>query len=599
MKTSTYFWRAILLWHGRYWALIALYVFEYCLFMVPALIAREILNTLSGNAPARLSIAMLLVLLSVAELAKMASFFAILAVETTHNNLVYSVVRGNLFARILQRPGARAVPGPVGEGVNVFRDDVESLGEFFSTSYNLIAYFGFALIALSVMLSINPTVTFVVFLPLAVITIIVNQGRRRIDHYRADSRASTSRVSGALGEMFSAVEAIKVAGGESRVIDHLHALGVERQQKALRERLFTEMLNAISGNIGQLGTGLILLLVGQALEAKAFKVGDFALFVFYVGWVANFTNIVTRSVTIFRQAGISKDRMVRLLQGAVPETLVELPSFALTHDELPALHYAAKTERDRLGFLAAYRLSYHYPDSTRGITNVSLLLPRGSFTVVTGQIGAGKTTLLHAVLGLLPLDNGEIYWNHKLVEDPPSFFVPPRSSYTPQVPHLFSETLRDNLLLGFPEDCIDLNAALHAAVLEDDLAGMEQGLDTVLGPRGVRLSGGQAQRTAAARMFVRDAELLVCDDLSSALDVDTEWLLWERLMKEHRTDQRASTCLVVSHRRAVLQRADHVIVLKDGHVEAEGTLKELLTTSVEMRSLWDGQLGATTDAGSG
>jgi ATP-binding cassette subfamily B protein len=127
----------------------------------------------------------------------------------------------------------------------------------------------------------------------------------------------------------------------------------------------------------------------------------------------------------------------------------------------------------------------------------------------------------------------------------------------------------------------DLEAAIRYAVLEEDVETLEDGLETLIGPRGVKLSGGQLQRAAAARMFAKNPEILVFDDLSSALDVETEQLLWERLFKREDT-----TCLVVSHRRAALQRADYTIVMKEGRIEACGDLEELLENNAEMRELW-------------
>jgi ABC-type multidrug transport system fused ATPase/permease subunit len=150
------------------------------------------------------------------------------------------------------------------------------------------------------------------------------------------------------------------------------------------------------------------------------------------------------------------------------------------------------------------------------------------------------------------------------------------------VPRLFSDTLRENLVLGRRDGDGHLPGALRLAVLEHDLERLDRGIDTEVGTRGVKLSGGQVQRSAAARMFLRDADLLVFDDLSSALDVETERELWARLFAERRD----VTCLVVSHRRAALERADQVLVMDGGRIVARGTLAEVYAAAPVMAELW-------------
>jgi ATP-binding cassette, subfamily B, bacterial len=186
---------------------------------------------------------------------------------------------------------------------------------------------------------------------------------------------------------------------------------------------------------------------------------------------------------------------------------------------------------------------------------VSFTLERGSLTVISGPVGSGKTSLLRALIGLLDIDNGEVRWNDSVIGDRAAFFIPPQCAYVPQVPRLFAESLRDNLRLGHRIDDHELHEAITLAAFDKDLLDLPEGLDTAVGARGVRLSGGQSQRAAAARALSHRPELLVLDDLTSALDVETELELWTRLAHA------GYTVLAASNRPAALARATQVIEL--------------------------------------
>ena len=469
-----------------------------------------------------------------------------------------TVPRVNLLTSLATGDGpiTGRLPGSPGEAVSRFRDDVQDVALVLDVWLDISGAVIAAGVAIAIMASIAPFAAVAVLVPVALAAAISIGFGPKLREWRRLAREATGAVTGFIGDTFGAILAVKTAGAESAVDDRFAELNRARAEVSLRDNVGSELVRSLGYGTGEITVGIVLLVVASSLRAGDLSVGDIALFAGYVTVIAGLAKWVGRLTTYHRQADVSTGRLAELSRGASRASVVAPTTTHLRHGP-PPLDSSAPAV-DPLVEMTVRGLTVRHPGSGRGITDIDLRIEAGDLLVVTGPVGSGKTTLLRAVLGLVDADAGTVTWNGVEV-DPATALVPPRVSYLPQVPRLFSESIAETVLLGRSDD--ELQHALWLACLDEDLARMEHGAATVVGPRGVRLSGGQIQRTGAARAFVRRPQLLVVDDLSSALDVETELELWRRLRAE-----RPPAALIVSHRNEVLDMADQVLELDHGRV---------------------------------
>ena len=606
--------------------------------LILGLIFKEFFNILRPGEKFTMNLFGIIAVTSVYTFGRMFNIYWGAMVDNTHRFIMSALLRRNMFAGILKKPGAVSIPCSQGEALNCFRDDAGTIENSISWTLDFIGNVVFVIVAVFIMVSINVRITLFVFTPLVAVVALVQVLRSKLQKYREASREATGLVTGAMGEIFSAVQAIKVAGEEDNIIRHLEKLNQKRHKMMLKDTMLTQTLHSVFYNTVSIGTGFILLLAAGSMKNGSMTVGELSLFIYYLNFISDFTSFFGSFIANNRQAKLSFLRITELMQTENPGQAVEHNDLYLNDRYEKALEKGRSSKKseqkeaeklrkldkvnkstelksidgmnisteldlkkelfssnksdslddldssnglDEFNELTVKGLTYQYHTSGNGISDVNFQLTKGSFTVITGRIGSGKSTLLKVLLGLLPAGQGTIKWNDRPVENPGDFFVTPHCAYTPQVPNLVSDTIKNNILFGLAEEAADLDSSLYGAVLEEDIPQLENGLDTVIGPKGVKLSGGQIQRAAVARMFARKAELLVFDDISSALDVETENKLWSRLFKN-----RPATCLVVSNRRGALKQADQIIVMKDGRIEAVGSLEDLLASCDEMKDIW-------------
>ncbi|MDB5085657.1 MAG: transporter related protein, partial [Bacilli bacterium] len=412
----------------------------------------------SGNY---LWLAVPLILVALARVTRVGVFFVAFFKWVTYIYHLQAVLRTNMLSGILRWPG-RNLPASPGEAMSRFREDVDEVIEYVESWTDFWGRLAYAVIAIGVMVRINWRITAVAVLPLIVVTLLNNLSGNRARRYGRLNREATGRITGFIAEIFGAVQAVKLGQAEDHVLNRFLQLNQERREAALKDNLFKQWMQSLNRHVLNICTGVILLMCGAEMRAGHFTVGDFALFTSYLGTFSFSISLFGYMVFQHQRLRVSLGRMRILFRPGEQDRIAEHSDIHLyTDPPIPAV--PVKVSSEQLLSLEVKGLTYTYPNSDRGVFDVNFHVHRGKFLVITGRIGSGKSTLLRSLLGLLPKTSGNIVWNSQDVEHPADFLVPPRTAYTPQVPRLFSDPLRENITQGRDASIDLLGHAIRSA----------------------------------------------------------------------------------------------------------------------------------------
>ncbi|HTF08678.1 MAG TPA: ATP-binding cassette domain-containing protein, partial [Asanoa sp.] len=378
----------------------------------------------------------------------------------------------------------------------------------------------------------------------------------RLEKLARSTVAARAAFATALVSSLSAARTVKLAGATEPVLAHLARLDLVRSDRQRRE-ISTQVLARSTPSMvsGLLPIGAWALFLFGGLSGGATLVAVATL------GAARWFAWTTASLVAQLPSARVWTRRTAAMAGR-PDYSAEVPGVDISLGVAPAPVTAPRTplrELELRGFTAVHE------DGTLGVRDVDLTVERGQLVLVVGPVGAGKSSLLRAMAGIVH-HTGALRWNGEPVTEPEVFLRPNQVGYVGQLPRVLSGTVAENIQLGHQ---VDAEKAVTIAQLSHDLAAAGGGLGLLIGHKGTRLSGGQLQRLALARALAPRTELLIADDVSSALDVTTELDLWHAL--------RATGVTVIgsTSKQAALAQADHVIVLVEGMVAASGTWHEL------------------------
>lgn len=386
------------------------------------------------------------------------------------------------------------------------------------------------------------------------ILLLLNVGyQRRIDRHYDTAQTELGALSSAVHESFDGVMVVKAFGAEERETRRLSAISTRLKDARIRAVSARSTFEALLDGVPSLVNILLLVLGAIRVQSNSMSVGELTSFIYLFTLLIFPLRIIGYVLSSVPHSASGYKRVREILD----ETLVGDPQTLIMET------------RQGIGVMLQdvnFSFGVQLPSV---LANINCSIELGKTVVVVGATGSGKSTLLSVMAGLLQPSSGSVLLSGR------------RAAIVFQEPFLFSGTIRHNINMGKPMTDEVLHNALYLAAADDFVDALEEGIDTVIGERGISLSGGQRQRISLARAIAQHVDVLLLDDTTSSLDTVTESVVIDRLRKSNR----GVSTIVVASRPSTIALADEVLFLENGTLSEQGTHQQLMIRNSNYREL--------------
>jgi len=431
--------------------------------------------------------------------------------------------------------------------------------------------------ALFFMFSINVRLAFFTVLPMPLILFMMARYGPLIQARFRAVQESFAGISTQAQEVFSGIRVVKGFVQENKEQERFGKQCKDYVDKNMELiRIWGFFFPAIT-LFANLSLAILFLVGGKFVILNRLSFGEFVSFNMYLNLLV-WPVIATGWVFNLLQRGLASSRRILELMDTLPD-VTEPPE---VNREITSIK----------GEIIIKNLNFTYPDSERRVLQeVTMEIPVGTSMGIMGRPGAGKSTLITLLFRLFPIDKGALFIDGHEINTIPLKVLRGRIGYVPQVPFLFSDTIKNNITFGRGEEEVDfaeVERVTRAACIFEEIISFKHGFNTVIGERGITLSGGQKQRISIARALILNPDVLVMDDALSNVDASTERIILKNIFNL----MKGKTMMIVSHRVSTVRECDKILILEKGRILEQGTPRELLGTGGYYQKLFEFQLMA-------